>query len=138
MFSKVQKNQNNLTLEEKEKLDAQSRLATMRYSAIWCEADGGYRTSAVFNKARASKSARYGNELLDCAMAICGDPWYAMTKRHYCKEAEEFLALFRDARFEVVVSSNLSKCSVDLWRNGLLIGEVFSGPYSECRNFKGE
>ena len=138
MFSKAQKNQNKLTREERGALRAQSRLATMRYSAIWCEADGGYRTSAVFNKARAGKSVQYGNELLDCALALCGDPWYTMGKRHYCKEAEEFLALFRDAQFEVAVSSNLSKCSVDLWRNGLLIGEVFTGAYSECREFKGE
>jgi len=94
MFSETQKNQRNLTPEEKAVVDEQSRIATAKYKAVWYGDDGGYTTSDAYRKARGGKSVRYGNELLDCALALCGDPWYVMTGRHYCQEARDFLALF--------------------------------------------
>jgi len=49
----------------------------------------------VYRSATIGKSARYANELLDNAMALCGNPSYRVTFRKWNESAQDFLELFQ-------------------------------------------
>lgn len=47
-----------------------------------------------YAKAIHGKSNRYANALIDDALALCGSPYYALSKRNWGADAIEFLRLF--------------------------------------------
>jgi hypothetical protein len=50
--------------------------------------------SHTYNKATAGKTARYGRALQDDAMALCGSPYFKISRRNWAKPALDFLARF--------------------------------------------
>lgn len=89
MYSKLQPQQLKLKPARRDDLDRQSYAATTTYQKHY--------DSALFNAVTAGKTSRYGNALIDDALAICGDPWFQMSNRRYSQKAEDFLDIFRKA-----------------------------------------
>ena len=51
----------------------------------------------TYRKATDGKTVAYANALIDEALAICGHPWYKLSRRHWAKLALAFLERFRDS-----------------------------------------
>jgi hypothetical protein len=65
--------------------------ASARYHKAW----GLNRTAGLFNEATAEKSTKYANNLIDAALALCGDPDYQFPRyRNWSAEAWAFLGQF--------------------------------------------
>ena len=56
-----------------------------------------YYDNVLYQVAIKGKSNRYANALIDDAFAICGDPFYQMSRRRYGEAAQAFLDAFRKA-----------------------------------------
>jgi hypothetical protein len=48
----------------------------------------------AFTAATKGKTSAYANALIDEALAICGHPWYGLSRRHWSAEAVGFLRKF--------------------------------------------
>ena len=48
----------------------------------------------LYNKATVGKSAEYGCALQDDAMALCGSPYFKVSRRNWAQSALDFLARF--------------------------------------------
>ena len=66
--------------------DAQSRMAMQRYHSRF---DNERYCTAVDGK-----SVQYANALTDEALAICGHPYYRLSRRHWSAAARAFLEVF--------------------------------------------
>ncbi len=64
----------------------QSQAAMLRYYGRFD--NERYRTAVE------GKSVRYANALTDEALAICGHPYYKLSRRHWAQEARAFLEHF--------------------------------------------
>lgn len=65
----------------------QSTLANEKYSA--------YFDNDLYIRAIENRQPRYANALLDEALALCGNPYYKLSHRHWSEEAVAFLERFR-------------------------------------------
>ena len=67
----------------------QARAASRRYHARFD--NDAYRTAVE------GKAVAYANALTDEALALCGHPYYKLSRRHWARPAQSFLRLFRRA-----------------------------------------
>ena len=64
----------------------QSRAAMRRYHHRF--------DNDAYLRAIADKSVAYANALIDEALALCGHPYYKLSRRHWARPARTFLARF--------------------------------------------
>ena len=67
----------------------QARAATKRYHTHF--------DNDAYHRAVEGKSVAYANALTDEALALCGHPYYKLSRRHWARPAQSFLRLFRRA-----------------------------------------
>ena len=68
--------------------DKQSRLAMKKYNRLY--------DNRLYLKATQGKSSGYANSLIDAALALCGDPYFSISRRVWSKDAIEFLQQFTE------------------------------------------
>lgn len=76
----------------------QDRLKTLLGEGrISCDIYQAHYDNHLYAVAIKNKTSRYANALIEDAFAICGDPFYQMSRRRYGKAAQAFLDVFRKA-----------------------------------------
>lgn len=89
MKSNIQKQRSRLNAETRNHMIAQSTQATRIYNQVYPDAN------LYFKMATQDKTNRYANALIDDALAICGDPFYQVSKRRWGADARAFLRFFK-------------------------------------------
>lgn len=64
----------------------QQELAMMLYNR--------YYDNHLYQRATAGKSSKYANALMNDAMALCGSPYYKVSRRNWNSKAVDFLYRF--------------------------------------------
>lgn len=82
--------------------EKQNEISLARYNARF--------DNRLYSAATAGKSNTYANALIDEALAICGNPYYKISRRAWSAKAREFLAKFDRAE------PKADKSPVDTWR----------------------
>ena len=68
----------------------QARAAMKRYHAHY--------HNDLYRDAVEGKSVEYANALIDEALAICGHPYYKLSRRRWAKPARAFLQLYKETQ----------------------------------------
>ena len=87
MYSKLQRKQNDLTPAQRAELDAEMTTAFKEYHS-------GF-DNHIFGTAIVGKDSKYASDLIDDALALCGDPWHTVSRTRWNTKALAFLALFK-------------------------------------------
>jgi len=69
-----------------ELVEEKSRTAVTKYHRCY--------DNLLYSVAVHERSTKYANALIDEALALCGDPFYKISRRRWSKEAQEFLVKF--------------------------------------------
>lgn len=66
--------------------DRQHDLATALYNR--------YYDNYLYQRATVGRSLKYAGALMDEALALCGSPYYKVSRRNWCPKAVDFLYRF--------------------------------------------
>jgi hypothetical protein len=91
MYSTLQKRYEELTEAQQEAVQKLSTIATRRYNDVWSYD----KTSDMYKAAIEGKSTEAANNIIDNALALCGDPFYTLNNEEHDEATGAFLARFK-------------------------------------------